>query len=72
MVINPRCHLGGRKKIIKKYIAKFEVEIEMKSNNDKNANSLLREIKFDKSLFGSKGEVKTIRSELKSFYKSNK
>lgn len=56
---------------MKKYIAKFEVEIEIKSKNKRNADSLLREIKFDKDLFGSEGEVKTVRSDLISFDEVN-
>lgn len=52
---------------MRKYIAKFEVEIEIKTRNEKDANSLLKDIKFDKNSFGTSGEVRTIRSDLKNF-----
>lgn len=55
----------------KKYIAKFEVEIEIKSNNKRNANSLLKDIRFDKEVFGSEGRVETIKSDLISFDEVN-
>ena len=50
---------------MKKYIAKFEVEIEIEARNEKDVNSLLQDIKFYKDSFGTKGEVRTIRSDLK-------
>ena len=56
---------------MKKYIAKFEVEIEIKARNEKDANSLLQDIKFCNDSFGTKGEVRTIRSDLKSFYRAD-
>lgn len=56
---------------MKKYIAKFEVEIEIEARNEKDVNSLLQDIKFYKDSFGTKGEVRTIRSDLKSFYIAN-
>ena len=52
---------------MKKYIAKFEIEVEIEAKNEKDANDLLQDINFDKRSFGTKGEVKTIRSDLKSF-----
>ena len=54
---------------MKKYIAKFEVEIE--ARNEKDANSLLKEIKFNKNSFGTNGEVRTIRSDLNNFYRAD-
>ena len=57
------------REIMKKYIAKFEVEIE--ARNEKDANSLLKEIKFNKNSFGTKGEVRTIRSDLNNFYRAD-
>ena len=56
---------------MKKYIAKFEVEIEIEARNEKDANSLLKEIKFNKNSFGTKGEVRTIRSDLNNFYRAD-
>ena len=56
---------------MKKYIAKFEVEIEIEARNEKDVNSLLQDIKFYKDSFGTKGEVRTIRSDLKSFYRAD-
>ena len=56
---------------MKKYIAKFEVEIEIEARNEKDANSLLKEIKFNKNFFGTKGEVRTIRSDLNNFYRAD-
>ena len=53
---------------MKKYIAKFEVEVEIKARNEKDVNSLLQDIKFYKDSFGTNGEIRTIRSDLKSFY----
>ena len=55
----------------KEYIAKFEVEIEIKSNNKRNANSLLKDIRFDKEVFGSEGRVETVKSDLISFDEVN-
>ena len=52
---------------MRKYIAKFEVEIEIEARNEKDANSLLKDIKFNKNSFGTNGEVRTIRSDLKNF-----
>ena len=57
------------REIMKKYIAKFEVEIE--ARNEKDANSLLKEIKFNKNSFGTNGEVRTIRSDLNNFYRAD-
>ena len=68
MQINSRFYA---REIMKKYIAKFEVEIEIKARNEKDANSLLQDIKFYKDSFGTKGEVRTIRSDLKSFYRAD-
>ena len=56
---------------MKKYIAKFEVEIEIQARNEKDVNSLLQDIKFYKDSCGTKGEVRTIRSDLKSFYRAD-
>lgn len=56
---------------MKKYNALFEVEIEIKARNEKDVNCLLQDIKFDKCSFGTNGETKTIRSDLKSFTKAN-
>ena len=56
---------------MKKYIAKFEVEIEIKARNEKDANGLLQDIKFCNDSFGTKGEVRTIRSDLNNFYRAD-
>lgn len=68
MQINSRFYA---REIMKKYIAKFEVEIEIEARNEKDVNSLLQDIKFYKDSFGTKGEVRTIRSDLKSFYRAD-
>lgn len=56
---------------MKKYIAKFEVEVEIEAKNSKDANELLSEIKFNKTSFGTKGNVTTKSNSLKSFNEVN-
>lgn len=54
-----------------KYIAKIEVEIEIEAKNLKDANELLSDINFDKTSFGTKGNVTTKNNVLKSFNEAN-
>lgn len=52
---------------MKKYIAKFEVEVEIEAKNLKDAKEILKNIKFNYNTFGTIGRVKTTKSELKCF-----
>ena len=52
---------------MKKYKAKFEVEIEIESKNIKDAKDLLSEIHMGHTSFGSKGSTKTINCQIVSF-----
>ena len=52
---------------MKKYIAKFEVEVEIEAKNLKDAREIVKNVKFNYSSFGTSGIVKTTKSELKSF-----
>lgn len=50
-----------------KYIAKFEVEIEIESKNEKTAKEMANRIYLGSDSFGSSGETKTKKCELKEF-----
>lgn len=52
---------------MRKFIAKFEVEVEIETKNLKDAKEILKNIKFNYSTFGTKGRVKTTKSKLKCF-----
>lgn len=52
---------------MRKFIAKFEVEVEIEAKNLKDAKEILKGIKFNYNTFGSSGSVKTTKSELKCF-----
>lgn len=50
-----------------KYIAKFEVEIEIEGRNEKIAKDMANRIHLSSDSFGSLGETKTKKCELKEF-----
>ena len=52
---------------MKKYKAKFEVEIEIETKNIKNAKDLLSEIYLGYTSFGTKGNTKTINCQMIDF-----
>ena len=54
-----------------KYIAKFEVEIEIESKNEKIAKYIANQIHLGSDSFGSSGETKTKKCELKEFKIAN-
>ena len=52
---------------MKKFIAKFEVEVEIETKNIKDAKEMLKNIKFNYNTFGTTETTKTTKSDLKCF-----